>query len=160
MTTQSEFTLSSSDSPTRSSEWSEHQWAKWRNFQAWKALPGASKVLRRVMVVVGVCAHDWRKTKVKESFRFVWETVRRELKHRRHRAGLRGVQVELWEGYRLNNNLQWALLEWISQKRPDLDGMFERRDVTPRKVKRVITVTEFERTDPTRPASCASSSCA
>lgn len=113
-----------------------------QQFEAWKQLPGAGKVISLFYVKAAGFYHRFLVRGVGVSQRLLEELTRDEI--RRNEA--RGVT---WEGYTLNSHFTAHIVRHMLQEHPEWQPMFELRELgRERRQRRVIVIEEPVTTKP------------
>ena len=93
----------------------------------WKKLPGSRQVLRQAYRFTSHYARAFRARGQQVSVKLIWELMRYHIKTVRRRAKAKGVKIQKWQGYTLNNNFTAYLARDIMAHRQDWLGIFEIR---------------------------------
>jgi hypothetical protein len=97
-------------------------------FAQWKLQPGSRHVLRDMHAMAAGYAKRYLKTGQRVSVRLLWERERDKIKAVRLRLRARGMDLEKWNGYRLNNDFHSRIARHILDHHPAWDGLFELRE--------------------------------
>lgn len=114
-----------------------------QKFDAWKETAGARHVLRIAYVIAARYARRYQATGRQVSMKLIWELMRDEVDQIRARFKARGIALDRFEGFALNNIFTSRVARHIVAHRPEWDGMFELREVNvPRTKRRVLVIDE------------------
>lgn len=111
-------------------------------FAVWKETPGGRFILQQAYRLAAGQADKWRRFGQVGSIALVWEQLRYRFAWIRCCAARKGVSLEKWGGYELNNNHRPYLARHIMEHRPDWAGLFETREVGKVRKKRTVLVIE------------------
>lgn len=113
-----------------------------QEFAAWKETPGGRYILMTAYRLAAGQARRFQEHKQRGSIRLVWETLRYRLKWIRACAARKGVCLEKWGGYQLNDHFHAHVARHIMDHRPEWAGLFELREIGKARVKRKVLVIE------------------
>lgn len=114
-----------------------------QKFDAWKETAGARHVLRIAYVIAARYARRYQTTGRQVSMKLIWELMRDEIEQIRLRFAARGISLDRFEGFALNNIFTSRVARHIVAHRPEWDGMFELRECNvPRAKRKVLVITE------------------
>ena len=108
-----------------------------QQFAEWKELPGAKQVLREVYRRTAPYAARYLRTGRKVSIRLIWELCRDQIGVVHDRCKAKGIKLEKWQGYRLNDHFHALVSQHIEQHRPEWKGLFLHRERG--KIRKVIS---------------------
>lgn len=100
-----------------------------RQFDEWKATPGGRRVMADLYELANQYARVWRRTFIPVSMKLLYEIERHRIKTVTARAQSLGVRLTKSFGYTLNNNFTSHIARHIMDRRRDLDGLFETREL-------------------------------
>lgn len=94
----------------------------------WMHTPGGRHVMRDLYAIAAGLERDWRRYGIPVSCKYIWEIERHRIKCVRARLQRRGVKLEKWRNFTLNNTLTAYIARHMMARRPDWAGMFEVRE--------------------------------
>lgn len=97
-------------------------------FEAWKATPGARLVLFHAYRLAAGQAERFQRNGQRGSVRLVWEQLRYQLQWIRQCARRKGISLQKWGNYALNDHFHAHVARHILAHRPEWDGLFELRE--------------------------------
>jgi hypothetical protein len=98
-----------------------------QQFDVWRQTPGGKFILNMAYKQAAGQAARFLHCGQRGSIRLVWETLRYRLKWIRSCARRKGVSLEKWGDYALNDHFHAHVARHIMEHRPEWDGLFERR---------------------------------
>ena len=113
-----------------------------QRFEAWKATPGGSQILKRAYAITAGFAPRYLRTGQRISADYVWHILRYRLAAIDRRLRRRGITLPAEGGYKLNNVFTAYVARHIMQHRPEWAGIFETREVAAPRTKRKVLVVE------------------
>ena len=113
-----------------------------QEFAAWKETPGGRFVLQMAYRLAAGQASRFIRYGQRGSVRLLWETLRYKIKWIRSCAARKGVSLEKWGGYQLNDHFHAHVARHIVSHRPEWDGLFEMREVGRKRTTRKVMVIE------------------
>jgi hypothetical protein len=112
-------------------------------FEKWKRTPGGAFVLNQAYRLAAGQAARFQRAGQPGSIALIWEQLRYRFDWIRLCAGRKGVSLDKWGGYRLNNNLRAYIARHVMERRPEWAGLFALRAVGQvRNKRRVVVITE------------------
>ena len=100
-----------------------------RQFDDWKATPGGRRVMADLYELANQYARVWRRTFIPVSMKLLYEIERHRIKTVTARAQSLGVRLTKSYGFTLNNSFTSLIARHIMDRRRDLDGLFETREL-------------------------------
>ncbi len=113
-----------------------------RQFEEWKQTPGGRFVLEQAYRLAAGQAENFKRAGQPGSVGLIWEQLRYRFGWIRLCASRKGVSLEKWDGYRLNNNLRAYIARHIQERRPEWRGLFAVRVTGKTRGKRRVVVIE------------------
>jgi hypothetical protein len=114
-----------------------------QQFEAWKATAGGKHILNLCYRRAACYAARYQRRGRRVSMRLIWESVRDHVSH--YDAKLRQKLPAKVNGYRLNDHLAPFVARHIIAHHPEWTGLFEFRESTERKTRKVIVIEESRR---------------
>lgn len=111
-------------------------------FEKWKATPGGRFILEQAYRLAAGQAARFKRKGHQGSIALIWEQLRDRCGWIRVCAQRKGVSLDKWGGYRLNNNLRAYIARHVMERRPEWAGLFELREVGKVRMKRRVIVIE------------------
>lgn len=96
-------------------------------FEAWKETPGGRFILMNAYKLSAAQADRFKRCGQRGSVRLVWEQLRYRLAWIRQCARRKGVRLEKWNNYALNDHFHAHVARHILSRKPEWQGLFELR---------------------------------
>lgn len=114
-----------------------------QKFEAWKSTRGGAQILRLAYIIAARYARRYQASGRQVSMKLIWELLRDNVARNRERLRQRGIPLEKFEGFTLNNIFTAHVARHIMAHRPEWNGMFELREVNvPRTKRKVLVIQE------------------
>ena len=98
-----------------------------RQFEAWKATPGGRFILQQAYRLSAEQAARFKRCGQRGSVRLVWEQLRYRLTWIRQCARRKGVRLDKWNNYALNDHFHAHVARHILAHNPEWNGLFALR---------------------------------
>lgn len=96
-------------------------------FVAWKQTDGAKRVLEDLYRLAAGCFKEYLNYGIRLSMKYLYEVERRKIRIVRAQLKREGKDLELENGYRLNNDFTALIVRHMIERRPSWEEMFETR---------------------------------
>ena len=116
-----------------------------QRFAAWKETPSGRHVLNEFYRQAAGYCNRWVKTGQRVSARLIAELVRDKIKCVRARAKQRGIKLQKWGGYAINDWNTPSIARHIMDRRPEWRGCFETRELGVVRRKRRVSVIDEDK---------------
>ena len=103
--------------------------AAWQDFHEWIHTPGGRHVAADLYRAAARYARRWRIFGRRVSMKLLWELERDQIAEVRRRLKRKGINLQAWKGYALNNNVHSYMARHIADHRPEWADMFETREI-------------------------------